>query len=119
MSFRRLLDRTVSLIPTEVDGTDAHGNDVVDEGTPLEGIPAARQQTAADEDTDGVDRQTVDFVYFLPIFTDDGDELELDGYSKLVDGTDTFDLVGAPELIVRRTGGRPHHWELNVRRIEG
>ena len=49
----------------------------------------------------------------------DGTPVELDGYARLVDGTETFELDGPPELLVRRRGGRPHHWEATVRRIEG
>lgn len=121
MSFRRLLDRTISLIPTIVTGQDAHGNDVIADGTELAGVPAARDllESLSGEDTDGADRQMIGFVYLIPARLDDGTVVELDGYSKLVDGTDTFELVGPPELLTRRRGGRPHHWEATVRKIEG
>ena len=121
MSFRRMLDRRVSLIPTATSSQDSHGNDVVTEGTALEDVPAARDLDAglSGEDTDGADRQMIGFVYLIPAFLDDGTPVELDGYARLVDGTETFELDGPPELLVRRRGGRPHHWEAPVRRIEG
>ena len=56
-----MLDRTVSLSPTETSSQDSHGNDVVTEGTALEGVPAARDLEASlsGEDTDGADRQNL------------------------------------------------------------
>lgn len=106
MSFRSLLDRTVTLIPTGTSGEDAHGNDVVVDGAPVEGVKTARELAAGDEQANVRDTISARWLYFfLP-------DVELTGYDRIVDGLETLNIVGPPELVVRRRGGRPHHWEV-------
>lgn len=115
MSFRTLLDRTVTVVPRVVTGTSPRGNDVLQDGDPIEGIPAARDLVQADEETVDRDQQLQRWLYFLPAFLEDGTAVELNGYARLVDAGETFEVVGRPELVARRRRPQgPHHWELTV-----
>ena len=105
MSFRRLLDREVSIVTRVVSGTDARGNDVITEGATVTGVRCGRDLEEADEERDGADLQRSRYVYFfLP-------DVELSGYDVIVDAGHRFEVNGPPELVVRRRGGRPHHVE--------
>jgi len=119
VSFRRLLDRTVTLVPTVVDGEDAHGNDRLVEGAPIAGIPAARDPLDLFEQTgDTRDAQGLAYVYLFPA-THEGVALAPTGYDRIVDGDDTFEIRGAPDEIVRRRGGKIHHIEAIAYLAEG
>lgn len=119
MSFRRLLDRSVTWIPREVTGTDSRGNDVIADGTPVSGIPAGRDSLELSEEAgDERDQQTRRFVYFLPP-EHEGTTIAPSGYDVLVDGADRFQLDGDAELVVRRRTGKTHHVEAIAYRIEG
>lgn len=117
MTFRRLLDRNVTIRPRIVTGKDDRNNDVVADGTPIPDVPAGRELEQADELTEDRDQQNRRWVYFLPAALADGTPLAVDGYAELDDVDGTYAVIGEPELIVsRRRRGRPHHWELTAER---
>lgn len=113
MSFSRLLDREVTIVPRIVTGEDARGNDVIGDGTPVEGVKAGRDPLEATEDLDERDQQGRVYVYFLPAGT------PITGYDRIVDGDETFEVRGAPDRVVRRRGGREHHVEAIAYLIDG
>lgn len=113
MSFRKLLEREVTIVPRIVTGQDGRGNDVIVDGTPVEGVKAGRDPLDAKEDVDERDQQARTFVYFLPAGT------AITGYDRIVDGDETFEVRGAPDRVVRRRGGREHHVEAVAYLIEG
>lgn len=120
MSFRDLLDRTVTIVPRVTGSLDVRRNELLVDGTPIVGVPAGRElDYATDEDTDERDRQTARYLYFLPITTDDGTLVTLSGYDRIVDGDETFEVDGEPELVIRRRGRRAHHYEARVYRVTG
>lgn len=119
MSFRRLLDRTVTIVPRIVTGKDSRGNDVIGDGTPIPGIPAGRDLLEATEELAGREEQARTFVYFLPAALDDGSVVALSGYDRIVDEGKTFEVRGEPDFVVRRRGGRIHHIEAIAYRITG
>ncbi|MGH9001912.1 MAG: hypothetical protein ACRDYV_02170 [Acidimicrobiia bacterium] len=119
MSFRRLLDRTVTIVPRVVTGVDGRGNDIVTDGTPIPGVPAGRDLLQASEEITNRDQQAKTFVYFLPPTLDDGTAITLTGYDRIVDDGKTFEVRGEPDQVVRRRGGRLHHLEAIAYLIEG
>lgn len=113
MSFRRLLDRTVTVVPRVVVGHDDRGNEVLADGTPILGVGAARDQLTAEEDVLYSDRLSTRWRYFLALFGTDDVPVAVDGYSRIEDGAEVLHVLGKPELITRRRRPhRPHHWEL-------
>lgn len=118
MSFRSLLDRRVTITPRRVDGEDDYGNERLVDGDPIADVRAARDLLDASEDEVDRDAQTRRFVYFLPARLDDGTPLALDGYAVLEDVDGRFRIDGEPELVARRRGGRPHHFELVAERTD-
>lgn len=110
MSFRALLDRRVTVIPRVVSGVDARGNDVIIDGTPIEDVPAARDLAGASEETTSEDLLSGTYVYFF------GPELDVSGFDVIVDQGDRFEVIGPPEVVTRRRGGRPHHVEAVAQR---
>lgn len=119
MSFRRLLDRTVTIVPRVVTGTDARGNDVISDGPALANVPAARDLLTGDEELRERDQQVETWIYFLPPKKDDGTEIVVSGYDRIVDGTETFEARGRVDEITRRRTGKLHHYEATVYRVEG
>lgn len=117
MSLRSLLNRTVSWIRTTQGTEDRYGNASTVDAAPVAGIPARRDQVGAGEDQRDRDQQARTFVYTLPLRASDGTLLEPTGRDRLVDGAETFEIVGSPELLYRRR--RPHHWELTAVLVEG
>lgn len=113
MSFSRLLDREVTIVPRVVNGRDGRGNEIIVDGTPVEGVKAGRDPLEATEDLEARDQQARSFVYFLPAGT------PITGYDRIVDGTETFEVRGAPDRVIRRRGGREHHVEAVAYLIEG
>lgn len=114
MSLRRLLDRRVTIVHRAVTTQDGRGNDVVAETGRDENVRAARDQVTTAEDT-GNAREQVSSRYAY-VF-DRGQALgPLD---RILDGTETLELDGDPERIVRRLGGREHHVEAIAYRIDG
>jgi len=115
VTFRRLLDRRVTIRNRVVTGKNARHDDVLEDGITLEDVPAGRELESSDEqqaDRDSVDRR---FVYFLPArFA--GAPLAIDAHALIVDGDDVFEVDGEPEVVVRRRGGRAHHVELFAKR---
>ena len=108
MSFRRLLDRTVTIQPRSVSSSGTRG-DVFSDDAPIAGVKAARDLIASEEDTgDNREQQSKRFRYFLPrevagLF---------DGHARIVDGGETLEIEGEPEIIVRRRTGKTHHVEV-------
>lgn len=119
MSFRRLLDRTVTIVPRIVTGKDSRGNDVIGDGTPIAGVPAGRDLLEATEELAGRDEQARTFVYFLPAHLDDGTVVTLTGYDRILDDGKAFEVRGEPDFVVRRRGGKIHHIEAVAYRITG
>lgn len=119
MSFRRLLDRTVVIVPRVVTGRDGRGNDVISDGTPITDVPAGRDLLSATEELADRDQQAKTFVYFLPPTKDDGTPITISGYDQIVDDEKTYEVRGDPERVVRRRGGRLHHFEAIAYLIEG
>lgn len=114
MSFRRLLDRTVTLHPRVVTGLDARGNEVWGDGTPVE-VKAAREPVSLDEDTaDDRDQQSGTWLYFL---LPSAAALALTGRDELEDNGNRYRFVEEPDVVVRLRGGRPHHVEAIAERI--
>lgn len=112
MSFRRLLDREVTIVPREVTGTDARGNDVVVDGDPIENVKCSRDLDAADEENTSRDQQEGRYVYFF------GPEVILSGFDVILDDGYRYEVKGPPELVRRRRrGGAPHHLEAIAERI--
>jgi len=119
VSFRRLLDRTVTVVPRVVTGTGPRGNDVVEDGTPIVDVPAGRDLVDADETLRNRDQQRGEWIYFLPPATDDGTAITITGHDRIVDGDDVFEVEGPVDHVTRRRGGRLHHYEARVYRVEG
>lgn len=112
MSFRRLLDRRVTIVPRIVTGTDGRGNDVITDGDPVENVRAARDLDSADEEVSGRDQQEARYVYFF------GPEVVLTGYDVIIDEGWRYEVKGPPEVIRRRRrGGTPHHVEAVAERV--
>ncbi len=119
MSYRRLLDRRVTIVPTTVTpGAGPRGGDLVEEGTPIEDVPASRRQIDASELLDQRDAQSRAFRYSLPVELDDGTPLALTGYDRIVDGDETFEIRGAPEVFSRRRRRLGHHLEADAYLID-
>lgn len=117
MSYRSLLNRTVSVVPITVGAEDRYGNTARTPGPAIAGIPARRDQTAGAEDVIDRDQQTTTVLYSLALRSLTGTEVTLSGRDRIVDGDETFEIVGPPELLYRRR--RPHHWEARAVLIEG
>lgn len=115
MTFRSLLDRRVTLRARIVVGKDERNDDVLGPGPVLVDVPAGRELEEATEELEDRDGQERRFVYLIPA-RHRGEPVSIDGYSELDDVDGTFSVVGEPELIVRRRGGRPHHYEATVER---
>lgn len=114
MSFRRLLDRTITLYPRVRSGLDARGNEVWADGTPVE-VSAARQPVDLSEDTaDDRDQQLGRWIYFL---LPTAAALALTGRDELEDAGHRYRIIGEPDVVVRLRGGRPHHVEAVAERI--
>lgn len=117
MSLRSLLNRTVSVVPMNVTTTDRYRSEVRTPGAPIAGIPARRDQVAADEDLRDRDQQARTFVYLLALRNATGAAVAVSGRDRIVDGDDTLEIVGTPETMYRRR--RPHHIEARAVIVEG
>lgn len=111
MSIGLLFDRAVTIQPMSVLGTDEYNNQTRAPGAPVPNVPARRKRAGVDEENVDRSLQRVEFVYFLP------PDVVLTGRDRIVDGDDTFEVFGTPDLIGRRH--RPHHLEAAVYRVEG
>lgn len=120
MSFRKLLDRTVTIVPRIVTGTDARGNDVVADGVPIPNVRAARELASSLEDVgDARDQQEAVWIYFLPPTSEDGVEVAITGRDRIQDGADVLEVQGLPDVVTRRRTGRVHHIEARTYVLEG
>lgn len=112
--IERLFDRVVTIVPTTTSGEDAHGNDVLVDGVPVVGVPAARdplaQGSGTSEEIELADQQTRTFVYFLPV-EHEGAALEVTGFDRIVDSDGTFEIRGPVDEVVARRRGKVHHLE--------
>lgn len=117
MSYRSLLNRVVDVVPVAEGAEDRYGNVARVPGPAIAGVPARRDQVAVAEDLRDRDQQARTIVYSLALRAADGSVLELTGRDRIVDGDETFEIVGSPELLFRRR--RPHHWEATVSLVEG
>jgi hypothetical protein len=105
------------VLPTTRAASAGHRTAPPTPGAPTAGIPARRDQTAGAEDVIDRDQQTTTVLYSLALRTLTGDQVVLSGRDRIVDGDETFEIVGPPELLYRRR--RPHHWEARAVLIEG
>lgn len=120
MSFRRLLDRTVTIVPRIVTGTDGRGNDVIADGVPIPNVRAARELASSLEDTGNArDQQEIVWIYFLPPASEDGTEVAITGRDQIHDGDDVFQVQGLPDEVTRRRTGKLHHIEARAYVLEG
>lgn len=117
MSLRSLLNRTVSVVPMTAAAEDRYGDTGRTPGAPIAGVPARRDQTSGAEDLENRDQQATTVLYTLALRALDGTEVALTGRSRIIDGDETFEVVGPPELLYRRR--RPHHWEARAELVEG
>lgn len=119
MSFRRLLERSVTLVPRIVVGEDARGNEVIGDGTPIAGVPAGRDFVTSDEDLEARDQVETRWLYFLPARLGDGTELAPQPYDRIQDGDQLLEFRGRVDAVHRRRTGRLHHYEAVAYLIEG
>lgn len=117
MSFPSLLNRRVTYVPIVDGAEDRLGNPARAAGPLVANIPARRSQSGAGEDLDTRDQERTEIVYTLALRSLDRVTLDLSGRGQIVDGDDTFEIVGPPELVYRRR--RPHHWRATVELVEG
>jgi len=110
VTFRRMLDRTITVQRRVVTGTDARGNDIIGNGPATAGVHAARELLEASEDLDGQDAQTRVYRYFLEP-TVAGVALAITGYDRIVDTDGTFEIRALPDTLLRRRRPRVHHLE--------
>lgn len=109
MSLRTMFDRRVSLEITSPAGKDARGNEVRATST-IENVPAVRGQVSAGEDNLDRDEQARTFIYEFPPVWGAFDLAELlTGRDRIVDGDETFAILGAP--VVATSRGRRRHVE--------
>ena len=108
MSFERLLDRVVTIQPRSVSSSGTRG-DVFADDAPIAGVKTARDLLVAEEDTgDNREQQSKRFRYFFPRTVAGA----FDGHARIVDGVETLEIDGEPEIIVRRRTGKTHHVEV-------
>lgn len=117
MTFRRLLDRRVTIRNRVVVGQNARHDDVYEDGVVYVDVPAGRELESSSEQHEDRDQVSSRWVYFVPARLDDGTSIELDAHALIEDVDDeVFSIDEEPELVVRRRGGRPHHYELVAKR---
>lgn len=117
MSLRTMFDRRVVLELTAADGENARGNEVRSTST-VEGVPCCRGQVTATEDNLDRDQQARTFVYlFPPVFGSFDLAALVDGRDRIVDGDDTFEILGAP--VVATSRGRLRHVEVRAYLVDG
>lgn len=110
MSFKGLLDRTVTLVPRTPAATkDAYGNEVLEDGAGVE-VKSRRDLVTGQESTDDEQRGTRDWLYFFEA------DVAIDRLTKIVDGADELEV-----LVVDEATGRKgvHHLEVTARLVEG
>lgn len=118
MSVRTRFDRTVDLEITGPTGEDARGNETRATTTTIVGVPAYRAQVAVAEDLADRDQQARTWQYLLPPEHDGNDVADLlSGRDRIVDGDETFEVLGAPELATSR--GRRKHVLARAYLVEG
>lgn len=106
MSFRGLLNRTVTVVPMNVTSIDRYGNEIRGAGTPIEGVPARRDQVEATEELLDRDQQSRTFRYWFPA------GVAISGRDRIVDGAETLEVEGEPETV---DGYRSaHHLEVRA-----
>lgn len=113
MSVAILFDRKVVVRRVGLGAENPRGNATA-ATTDVADVPAFRVQVGADEETADRDQQARTFVYLLPVFLDDGTELELTGRDRIVDDLGgpapvELQVVGTPVVVTSR--GRPKHVE--------
>jgi hypothetical protein len=106
-----MLNRTVSIVPMVETAEDRYGDKPRVPGAPVPGQRCRRRQLTADEDVLDRDQQARTFVYeFLP-------SVVVTGRDRILDGDDTLEVVGEPNLVTRRH--RPHHVLLRASVVQG
>ncbi len=110
-----MLNRRVTLrgpVKDAPPARDDYGNVIVDQGPESAVIRARRVQVGASEDVLDRDQQTGTWIYLLPLRDEVGGLVAPVGRGWVVDGSETYQVDGEPELVYRRR--RPHHWELQA-----
>ncbi len=106
MSFHKLLNRTVTIVPMNVVSVDRYGNEIRGEGTPVTGVAARRNQSEATEELLDRDQQSRTFRYWLPAGT------AISGRDRIVDGADTLEVEGEPATLHGHSAA--HHLEVRA-----
>lgn len=117
MSLRSLLDRRIAIQTTASGAKDRYGNEARAVGSTLLNVPARRDQVGAAEDVRGRDQQARTFTYLIALRAEDGTAVDLTGRDRIVDGDETLEILGSPELVRRRR--LAHHWEARAVVIDG
>lgn len=117
MTFPSLLNRRVTVVPMVITGKDSAGNDVKAPGTAIGPVHARRDSESETEIIASRDEQEVVFFYWLALLAEDGTPVVITGRDRLVDGDETFEVRGTPELVAGQA--RVHHIEVHAYRITG
>lgn len=113
-----MMRRRVTLIPRVVSGIE-RGREVIVDGTPVVGIPAARRVAETAEDEDRRDVQSTRFDYMLAaLHPDTGEALVISGRDRIVDGDEVLEVVGDARPAVQHGRGRTHHLEVRAMKID-
>lgn len=112
MSIGGLFNQPLSIQRRGVTGTDEYNNEVTGTTATVATVGYV-EQTEAKEVT--VDRQTfvTDWRVFLPEGT------AIDGSDRIVHGTKTLEVVGAPHEVWNPRAKRTHHLEIRAREVTG
>jgi hypothetical protein len=111
MSLEARMDRSVYVEATTLmEVEDEYGNRL-EHAQRFGPFPALRNQSGATEDQAARDSQVQTFDYIL------SPSVKVSGYDRIIDGSDTFEVIGTPEVVRGQVG--PHHVQLKVRIIRG
>lgn len=110
MSFRALLDRSVTVTPrSPAPTTDSRGNEVLVDGTPVE-VRTRRELFTGSEETRDRERGDRLWLYFFEAGVD------VDRLSRIDDGDEELEVEVVDEVSGRRG---IHHLEVLARLVEG
>lgn len=110
MSFASLLTQDVTLYEPGTPTTDDFGDDQPGSPSPTTAKGLIQPITSA-EDIINRDTAVTRWRLFLP------PDVTVDRLTRVSDGTDTYDVLGEPELY--RTPSGPHHYEVTLQRVTG
>lgn len=111
--MKALFDRRVRVVPRVVDGSDAHGNETLVDGTVLEDVRCRRQLESSEEDRSTRDEVTAVYLYWF------GPEMagRISARDVIEDEGERLAVEGRPSEEHGRRG--VHHLEVLARIVEG